>query len=58
MLFRSGRVLARPSGTEPKIKFYADVVEAFAADEAFATVEARGKARVKALLDEVAALAG
>jgi phosphomannomutase len=37
------RVMARPSGTEPKIKFYVDVRIAMAADEALETANARGK---------------
>jgi phosphomannomutase len=37
------RVMARPSGTEPKIKFYVDVRIAIAADEPLETANARGK---------------
>jgi phosphomannomutase len=35
--------MARPSGTEPKIKFYVDVRIAMAADEPLETATARGK---------------
>ncbi len=37
------RIIARPSGTEPKIKFYFDVREAVREGEAMAVAEARAK---------------
>ncbi len=52
-----GRVLARPSGTEPKIKFYVDVTEPMAEGEGLAAVEARALARAGALADEIVRLA-
>lgn len=41
-----GRVLARPSGTEPKIKFYFEAREPVADGEAIAAAEARGRTRL------------
>ena len=38
------RIIARPSGTEPKVKFYFDVREAVAEGEAVETAEARANA--------------
>ncbi|WP_437729964.1 phospho-sugar mutase [Sorangium sp. So ce1335] len=52
------RIIARPSGTEPKIKFYFDVREGVAADEPMAEAEARAVARLDALARAFAALAG
>lgn len=52
-----GRVLARPSGTEPKIKFYAEVLEAMSPEDTLAVVERRGRARADALLAEIVAAA-
>ena len=42
------RILARPSGTEPKVKFYFEVVEPMG-DEALATAEARANQRLEKL---------
>lgn len=44
------RVTMRPSGTEPKIKYYIDVVETLSADEPFETGKARALARLDALI--------
>lgn len=52
-----GRVLARPSGTEPKIKFYVEVVVPMSAGESLAEVEARANERGRALAEEIVALA-
>ncbi|MCO4745958.1 MAG: phospho-sugar mutase [Proteobacteria bacterium] len=51
-----GRILARPSGTEPKLKFYAEAVVPWTGD--MASDEARADARVQALLAEIAELGG
>ena len=47
------RILVRPSGTEPKIKFYLEVVDRLSADEALPDVEARAAARLEAHLDSL-----
>lgn len=52
------QLLARPSGTEPKIKFYGEVREPLAADETLASGEARAAARVQALVEELVTRAG
>jgi phosphomannomutase len=44
-----GRILARPSGTEPKIKFYFEVLEPLGADEAPSVARARADVRLTAL---------
>lgn len=44
------QVLARPSGTEPKIKFYGEVREPLGPDETLADGEARAERRVQALV--------
>ena len=51
------RVIARPSGTEPKVKFYVDVCEPMAAGEPLAVARARAEAAMKALADAFVALA-
>jgi phosphomannomutase len=48
-LAEGGRVLVRPSGTEPKIKFYFEVVEPIAPDESFSVAETRARERRAAL---------
>ncbi|WP_437806215.1 phospho-sugar mutase [Sorangium sp. So ce1078] len=52
------RIIARPSGTEPKIKFYFDVREEVAAGEPLGDAEARAAARLDALARAFSALAG
>ena len=46
------RFIARPSGTEPKIKLYFEVTEPMRGDEPLATAEARAGARLDALADD------
>ncbi len=43
-----GRVLARPSGTEPKIKFYFEAREPVAPEEALGAADARARTRLGA----------
>ncbi|WP_441285655.1 phospho-sugar mutase [Sorangium sp. KYC3313] len=52
------RLIARPSGTEPKIKFYFDVREEVAADEPLGDAEARAAMRLDALALAFSGLAG
>ena len=52
------RLQVRPSGTEPLLKFYVEVVEAVAAEESVATARARGAARLDVLADAFLAVAG
>jgi phosphomannomutase len=51
-----GRVIVRPSGTEPKVKAYLEIVEEPAAE--LAAARARAAVRLSALRDDVAALLG
>ena len=53
-----GRVAVRPSGTEPKLKLYLEVVESLEPDEAPEVARVRGDARLGALLGEVMRAAG
>jgi phosphomannomutase len=52
------RIIARPSGTEPKIKFYFDVREPMAEGESVAAARARAETRMDELSSAFAALAG
>ena len=52
------RVIARPSGTEPKAKFYFDVNDRIGDGEALDSAESRARGRMKALSDAFVALAG
>lgn len=47
------KVSARPSGTEPKIKFYVSVREPLASKEAFDDTYAQLKAKVQKVIDEL-----
>ncbi|HQY61616.1 MAG: phospho-sugar mutase [Myxococcales bacterium] len=51
------RVIARPSGTEPKVKFYVDVCEPMAEGEPLSVARARAEASMKALADAFVAIA-
>jgi phosphomannomutase len=46
-----GRIVARPSGTEPKIKYYFELRETVASEEPLAAAQARIDERVRALID-------
>ncbi|MCU0449519.1 MAG: phospho-sugar mutase [Bernardetiaceae bacterium] len=47
------KISARPSGTEPKIKFYFSVHAPLASADQFAATEAQLKARIAAIVDEL-----
>ena len=52
------RVLARPSGTEPKIKFYFEVREALGPSQTLAEAEAQGQTKLMTLKRAFVAAAG
>jgi phosphomannomutase len=52
------RIIARPSGTEPKIKFYLDIREEMRDGEPLADTEARARSRMEGLAAAFSALSG
>lgn len=56
-LASGSRIIARPSGTEPKAKFYFDVREPMADGEPIAAANARAEATMKQLSDAFVAIA-
>lgn len=52
-----GRVTLRPSGTEPKIKYYFELKETLGAGEPVAQARARAEGRLQALIDAFVTLA-
>ena len=52
------RVIARPSGTEPKIKYYFDVREPMQESETMASATTRAMARVDELAGAFTAMTG
>jgi phosphomannomutase len=57
-LASGSRVIARPSGTEPKAKFYFDVREEVRAGEPLSDASARADATMRRLADAFVAIAG
>ena len=57
-LARSASIIARPSGTEPKAKFYFDVCEPMRDAEPMADALARAQAKTTALEEAFKTLAG
>jgi phosphomannomutase len=57
-LVNGSRILARPSGTEPKIKFYFEVRTSLGADQALSDGEAVAEAALDALETDFSAQAG
>ena len=56
-LASGSRIIARPSGTEPKAKFYFDVREPIAEGEALSAANSRAEATMKKLADAFVTLA-
>jgi len=56
-LASGSRIIARPSGTEPKAKFYFDVREPIAEGETLASANTRAEATMKKLADAFVAIA-
>jgi phosphomannomutase len=52
------RIIARPSGTEPKLKIYVDVRETVKDGEPLAEAEARANATMEALKQAFSSIAG
>ncbi len=57
-LIGGGRISVRPSGTEPKIKFYLEVAEIIGDGETVAVAQARGEKRLDELLSAIVAASG
>ncbi len=53
----SSRIIARPSGTEPKIKFYFDVREEIPPGTDFQSAQARANKRLAAIQSDFLAIA-
>lgn len=51
-LNNGSRVVVRPSGTEPKLKCYYEVVEPFSADESYADAHNRAEEKIDMLISE------
>jgi phosphomannomutase len=45
------RIIVRPSGTEPKVKCYYELIEPFPKEEAYESVDERGRAKLSELID-------